>query len=47
MFSDVNKYFIMFYTNTFEISPAILHGHKYESIALAKYDSEHGRGTRR
>jgi hypothetical protein len=25
---------------------AILHGQKYESIALAKYESEHGRGTR-
>lgn len=27
-------------------TPAILHGQKYESIALAKYESEHGRGTR-
>ena len=26
-------------------TPAILHGQKYESIALAKYESEHGRGT--
>ena len=27
-------------------TPAILHGQKYESIALAKYESEQGRGTR-
>jgi hypothetical protein len=27
-------------------TPAILYGQKYESIALAKYESEHGRGTK-
>ena len=27
-------------------TPAIFHGQQYESIALAKYESENGRGTR-